>query len=171
MRIGPFAFQTLLGLTLAMPAHAGAYLGAGVGISDYNDSLWSVEDGVNETGWTVFAGYQFNRYLALETAWVDLGTVNAGNASLETKGLSVQGIGSIPVGPAFSLFGKVGTFTWDQDARIGTARDSNSGTDLAWGYGFAARFFENRLGLRVGWERYESDNDADFISLGASYHY
>ena len=158
-------------MMLSVAAHAGVYLGAGAGVSDYNESLWSIEGGAHETGWTAFGGYQFNRYLALEAAWVDLGQVAQGNASVATQGMSAAGIGSIPVGSSFSIFAKIGLFVWDQDTHIGTTRQSANGSDLLWGYGFAARFFENRLGVRVGWERYDSDHDADFITLGGSYHY
>lgn len=168
-RLAAITFAFCLAATAT--AHAGAYLGAGLGVSDYNQSLWSIEDRGNETGWTVFGGYQFNRYLALETGWLDLGTVNERYASIETTGLSIAGIASLPVGPVFSIFASLGLFAWDQHVRSSGIDDSRSGTDPAWAYGFAARFLDQRLGLRLGWNRYDSDNDADFIAVDVSYHY
>ena len=157
--------------TSAVEADVNAYMGLGIGTADYNDSLWSIEDDANDTGWKIFGGYQFNRYFGLESAWVDLGKVTFWNASIDTKGLAIDGVGSIPIGPAFFVSGKLGVFLWDQETRIGTSHDDETGTDLVWGYGFGARFFNNQLGVRVEWERYESDNDADFISLSTSYHF
>jgi len=157
--------------TFAVEADVNAYLGLGIGKADYNDSLWSIEDGANDTGWKIFGGYQFNRYFGLEPAWVDLGQVTYSNASIDTKGLAINGIGSIPIGPTFFVSGKLGVFVWDQETRIATERDDDTGTDLVWGYGFGARFFSDKLGVRLEWERYESDSDADFISLSTSYHF
>lgn len=167
----PAIVWVLPGLITMLTAEAGVYLGAGLGKSDYNDSLWSVEDGANDTGWKLFGGYQFNPYICLEAAWVDLGKVKYRNASIETRGLAIDGIGAIPVGPIVSIFGKLGMFVWDQDIRVDTERDDNTGNDLTWGYGMGVRLFDNRLGIRIEWERYKSDNDADFISLSTSYHF
>lgn len=161
----------LLGLVTTFAVEADAYMGLGLGKADYNDSLWSIEDDANDTGWKIFGGYQFNRYFGLEAAWVDLGKVTFGNASIETKGLAIDAVGSIPIGPVFAVYGKLGAFLWDQETRIGASHDDKTGTDLKWGYGFGARFFDTRLGVRVEWERYKSDNDADFISLSTSYHF
>jgi OOP family OmpA-OmpF porin len=162
---------SLLALMTAFIAEAGPYLGVSIGKVDYNDSLWSVEDDVNDTGWKLFGGYHFNRYLGLEAAYIDMGKVKYQSTSIETKGFSVDGIGSIPIGPIFSIFGKLGMFRWDQDISYGDQDSDDTGTDLTWGYGFGARFFKNQIGVRVEWERYESDNDADFISLSTSYHF
>jgi OOP family OmpA-OmpF porin len=152
-------------------AEAGPYLGASIGKVDYNDSLWSIEDDANDTGWKLFSGYQFNRYLGLEAAYIDMGKVNYQNASIETRGFTVDGIGSIPIGPVFAIFGKFGIFRWDQDINFSDQDRDDTGTDITWGYGFGAYFFNKQVGVRIEWERYESDNDADYISLSSSYHF
>jgi hypothetical protein len=166
-----FIFCSLVVLMNPFMAKAEPYMGISLGKADYNDSLWSVEDGANDTGWKLFGGYLFNRYLGLEASYIDLGKVNYQNASIETKGFTFGGIGSIPIGAVFSVFGKLGLFTWDQDIRYSDQHSDDTGTDLTWGYGFGARFFNNRMGVRIEWERYDNNNDADFISLGASYHF
>jgi OOP family OmpA-OmpF porin len=160
--------MTFAGLT--SPATGGAYLGAGIGAADYNESLWSISN-FRDTGWKIFGGYQFNPYLTAEASWVDLGTVSDNSASIRTRGLSLAGIGSLPLGSSFALFGKLGAFFWGQDTRFGKIRDSNTGTDLSWGYGGSARFFDNRLGIRLEWERYGTNYDADLVTLGASYYF
>jgi hypothetical protein len=152
-------------------ATAGPYLGGSIGKADYNENLWSVENDLNDTGWKFFAGYHFNRYLGLEAAWLDLGKVDYQNDSVETSGLALEGIGSLPIGPVFSIFAKLGAVAWDQDIRKGNRHEDDQGVDPAWGYGGAARFLDDRLGIRIEWERFKSDVDADLISLGASYHF
>ena len=157
------------GITTA--ATAGTYLGGSIGKADYNEELWSVEDDLNDTGWKFFGGYQFNSYLGLEAAWVDLGKVNYRGSSIETTGLSLEGVGSLPIGQVFSVFARLGAVAWDQETRTGGRHDDDQGVNAAWGYGGEARFLDKRLGIRVEWERFKSDVDADLISLGASYHF
>jgi OOP family OmpA-OmpF porin len=164
-------FFALLLAACSLSVSAEAYLGLSVGAADYNDSLWSVEDGANDVSWKLFGGYQFNRFLGAEAAWVDLGKVSDNGASARTKGLTVSGVGSIPLGASFSMFGKLGAFFWDQDTRFGGSSNNDTGTDITWGYGATARFLDNRLGIRIEWERYESDLEADLVSLGVSYHF
>jgi hypothetical protein len=155
----------------ASTATAESYLGGSIGKADYNENLWSIEDNQNDTGWKFFGGYHFNRYLGLEAAWVDLGKVDYQGASIETSGVALEGIGSLPIGPMFSIFAKLGAIAWDQDTRKAGRHDDDQGVNPAWGYGGEARFLDKRLGIRIEWERFKSDVDADLISLGASYHF
>jgi OOP family OmpA-OmpF porin len=155
---------------MALPAIGGGYLGVGIGAADYNESLWSIA-GTRDTGWKIFGGYQFNPYLSAEAAWVDLGKVSNSNESIKTRGASLAGIGSLPLGTSFAIFGKLGAFFWDQESHFGDVRDSDKGTDLTWGYGGSGRFFDDRLGIRLEWERYNSHENADLVSISASYHF
>ena len=141
----PVIICLLVCLTTILRAEAGPYIGAGIGKVDYNDSLWSIEDGANATGWKLFSGYQFNRYLGLEAAYIDMGKVDYQNASVETKGFTIDGIGSIPIGPVFAIFGKLGIFRWDQDINYSGQDSDATGTDLTWGYGFGAYLFNKKV--------------------------
>ena len=49
-------FFALLLAACSLSVSAEAYLGLSVGAADYNDSLWSVEDGANDVGWKLFGG-------------------------------------------------------------------------------------------------------------------
>ncbi len=153
------------------PAVAGAYIGLGAGSADYDGNLFHVDVDDDDLGWKIFGGYRFNRFLGLEAAWLDLGEVSGRNYKVETTGFSFQGVASLPMGPVFSAFAKLGAIAWKQDNRvIGQNRD-RSGTDVSWGFGGQLRLFDNRLGIRLEWERFESDLSVDLISLGASYHF
>jgi OOP family OmpA-OmpF porin len=78
----------------------------------------------------VFGGYQFNRNIALEAGYFDLGkfgfnasTAPAGtlNGQIRLRGLSLDLVGALPLGDRWSLLGRVG-------AQAAQARDSFSGT-------------------------------------------
>ena len=170
MRAGLRSLCTLVLASIALPAIGGGYLGAGIGAADYNESLWSIS-GTRDTGWKLFGGYQFNPYLSAEAAWVDLGKASNSTGSIKTKGASVAGIGSLPIGASFTLFGKLGAFFWDQESEFGDIRNSDKGADLTWGYGGSGLFFDGRLGIRLEWERYNSNENGDLVSIGASYYF
>lgn len=67
----------------AIAQDTGFYLGAKAGQSKFKGgceptpgiTFTSCDD--KETAWGVFAGYQFNRYIAVETGWTDLGEITA----------------------------------------------------------------------------------------------
>ncbi|HSW06493.1 OmpA family protein [Aquabacterium sp.] len=80
----------------------------------------------------LFAGYQFNRYLALEGGYFNLGkfgftstTVPAGSLTGEIKlqGVNADVLGMLPLGERFALFGRVG-------AQYARARDNFSATGV-----------------------------------------
>ena len=97
MKAIPRALIALAVTGTAMVTTAGPYLGGSIGKADYNEDLWSEEDDLNDTGWKIFGGYQFNRYLGVETAWIDLGKVNHRDSSIETTGLVLEGTASLPI--------------------------------------------------------------------------
>ena len=148
-------------------------------------------------GWKLFAGYPINNIWDIEVAYVDLGDVKSktdvSNPALPTaveqqlfvdnavtvhpysvNGLSLVGKANWHVNNNFSLFGKLGAFSWkaDIDANcVGcstsvSASDSESGTDWTAGVG-ALYKFTNKVGVRAEYERYATDrDDIDLLSVG-----
>ena len=100
-------------LVAACGAHAeesGAYLGAALGQSKLKEwcdtggsagiTLTSCED--TETAWKLFAGYRFNRYLAVEGSYIDWGetTATASNGisvSASQRSYGLAAVGSAPL--------------------------------------------------------------------------
>jgi OmpA-OmpF porin, OOP family len=90
-----------------------------------------------DTTYKVFAGYQFNRYLALETGFFNLGrytwrspTAPAGvlNGQIRFQGMNLDLVGSVPMGERVTLLGRVGahyTKTRDEFSGNGAALVSN----------------------------------------------
>lgn len=81
-----------------------------------------------DTGYKLFGGYQFNRNIALEGGYYDLGktsfssTAPAGafNNSTRRHGLNLDLVGTLPITERFSVLGRVG-------AAYGRTRSSYSG--------------------------------------------
>ena len=171
-------------------AQAAAYVGGSIGQSSVDiecdlDITCSADE--KDTGWKFYGGYQFTPNFAVEFGYVDLGETGAsGNDSvlgttsvtIEASGFSAAALGAIPLGDRFALFGKVGLFRWDVDARasssvFGSGSLSESGIDFLFGAG-AAMSLGRSLSLRVEWERFSDvgDNattgeaDVDFLSAG-----
>ena len=93
---------------VAVPAVAGnAYVGVRAGQAKTNiDNAILTKD--SPTAWGMFAGYAFTPMVAVEAEYLDLGKVTGIGGGAESRGYTVSGVGSIPIGEQFSLFGKVG---------------------------------------------------------------
>jgi len=73
----------------------------GVGVCDDSD-----------TAYRIFAGYQVNRYLALEFGYHQLGDTTLSSAGLtqtvESKAFDLVAVGNLPVAQRFGVYGKLG---------------------------------------------------------------
>ena len=185
---------------------SGFYLGGSVAYSDFDEDKGDVNaalaiTGVTGTvvvddedlGWKGFWGYNFNKYMAIEGAYVDLGEVDGdftvtapvpgvGKSVIEVDGFTVLGIGQYPVLERVDLFAKVGAYFWDAEGRITLNSGMNEaafetdedGTDLVYGAGAVYEFTEH-VAVRAEWERYsdvgDDENDVDFLSIGIEFNF
>ena len=128
------ACVALVALALGRAAAAddsGVYVAAGVGLVDTPDeAILGLEDVGELTGrtddgdasWGISAGYRFNRYIAIELGYLDLGettseVTDATGASdaHATVGFSAEGvtlalIGTLPIGEKWEPYLKAGVF-------------------------------------------------------------
>jgi OOP family OmpA-OmpF porin len=174
----------------------GWYIGAGGGptkannagsCSDLNgtfDPGFSCTSNNTSTGWKIFAGYQFNPYVAAEAGYVDLGSFKvsaSGNiaaipatlsGSDKASGFSLDAVGTLPLGEGFGLLARLGLFAWKLDATAtasggglfppGSTRsssDSPTGTSVDFGVG-AKYDFNDVAGVRVEWQRFKNIGDS-----------
>lgn len=159
-------------LTLSPGAWAQTgYVGFAAGQAD--DKLLNDTD----TGFKAFGGWQFTPNLAVELAYVDLGTYGPAGNTFDQYGVSAQFVGLVPLGQSgVSLFGKAGLFAWsierydNDDYYYNEPEDS--GTDLAVGAGLQIDFHRN-MGLRAEWERFYdvAGSDVDLITAGFFYRF
>ncbi|MFQ5994398.1 MAG: outer membrane beta-barrel protein [Acidiferrobacterales bacterium] len=157
------------------------YVGGSLGASD--------DKGFNETkvGGKVFGGFRASRYFTAEGALVNLGQFGSGTfgvgsgGEFRKSGLSVQAVGTLPIGQRFQLFGKGGVFFWSVNVReacftVGSGPVClehgrlDDGVDAVYGGGGQYRF-SDRWSSRFEWERYKDVGgaDVDLFSLGVAY--
>ena len=183
---------------------SGWYLGVTGGVSSYGNSsddernfesqaasqglqaTANVDD--NATAWGVGGGYQFNRYVAVEVNYIDLGNATADlfvtspavftiHQDMRAKGETLDVIGMYPVSDMVSIFVKGGLFSYklDQTASanvpVPPVSVSASGTTFDLGVGVDLRFTD-LLGLRAGLTQYHGvgdDNTTGKFNLGLAY--
>jgi OOP family OmpA-OmpF porin len=146
-----------------------------------------------DTGYKLFGGYQFNRNIALEGGYFDLGkfgfkaiTVPAGTLSgeMKVKGLNLDLVGTLPFTEKFSAFGRVGaTYAEAEDSFSGTGAvsvlDPNpKKQDGNYKYGLGLQYdFTQKIAMRVEAERYRINDavgnmgDVDLISVGLIFRF
>lgn len=172
-------------------AQAGWYAGLALGSSnvDLNANVVAVSGATStsfvsdqrDPGWKVFAGYRFNRHLALEGGYAWLGefqatnqvtapSTGALNADIRIIGLFVDALAMLPIGERFAAYAKLGVLgseTRTFRSTSGTATpapgiNTNASTDEALlSYGLGAQYeFAKHVVLRVEWQFYADIGDA-----------
>jgi OOP family OmpA-OmpF porin len=170
-------------------ADQGWYVGGSIGQSDIDESVaeglitsGSVDG--EDTGWKLFGDYMFNRNFGVEAGYVDLGKATYSGdffgspvtgGRVEVTGFNVAAIGAFPVTNAFSIFGKLGFFSWEAEASDTTGgvpfSAKEDGNDVFFGAGISYSFTRS-LSVRGEWERFQVDDvDADLLSIGVVYRF
>lgn len=188
----------LLAGSLGVTAHSqtldnptGPYLGGGWGRFDLDiDNARDVGQGLdaaiddNDNAFKLFAGWRLTPFLAVEAAYVNLGSPgdaisssgSNGNYEVEASGFAPAVIGTVPLGP-IELFGKLGYYFYDVEARINfdngqfLSADSD-GDDFMYGGGVGVTFLE-RLHVRAEYERFNLRNadKSDTLWLSAAWRF
>lgn len=135
----------------------------------------TVQDGT--IGATLGLGYRFDRYVALEVNYVDLGTATATadvyspavatfKQDTQATGETLDLVGLIPLTQRISLFGEVGAFSYTlketlhASIPLSMSNLSYSATTAEFGSGVEIDFTP-RLGLRSGITVYSEVGDKD----------
>ena len=193
--------------SLVQADNSGWYMGANIGQSTAdidNEQITRdllaggfseiiLENDDRDSGYKLFGGYQFNRYVALEAGYFDLGefsysatTQPAGtlNGRMKLRGMNVDVLGFIPLGSKFSAFGRLGVnYAEAKDQFSGTGavnvlspRADERAANLKLGAGVQYAFTD-ALALRVETERYRINDavgnkgDVDLVSIGLRYRF
>lgn len=189
--------------------NSGWYLGGNVGRTNQSTDDAAIKSGLaaqglattsigssgHDRGYKLFGGYQFNRNIAVEGGYFDLGSFGytATTAPLGTqtgdtryKGLNLDLVGTLPLTDKFSAIGRVGVTntraSGSYDATgaaavpFGNPNPSERTTNAKWGVGVMYDFTPS-LGMRVEAERYRvkdalrNKNNVDMISVGLVYRF
>lgn len=193
--------------TLAIADEPGGYVGGNIGQSratiddariargllGAGAAAVSIGDNNRDTGYKLFGGYQFNKNIALEGGYFDLGqfgftatTLPPGtlNGSIRARGLNLDLVGTLPITEKFSAFGRLGlTYTDSRDSFSGTGavqvtNPSPNKREASYKYGLGIQYAVTQaLGLRAEVERYRINDavgnrgDSDLIAVGLVYRF
>lgn len=166
-------FFAILSLLAGNAFAQGFTAGASIGYAKIEDSESGLSIDANDTGFKIFGAYNFNENWGVEAGYIDFNkpstNVLGTDLAIEANGFDVYGVGMLPAGEDFDLFGKVGVIAWDAKGFVdGVESGDDSGTDLALGIG--ARWKSSgAFGIRGEWEWFNI-SDADTVwmfSLGA----
>jgi OOP family OmpA-OmpF porin len=146
-----------------------------------------------DTAWSLVGGYRFNRNVALEGAYVDLGshklsgTTSAPAAgSLDGRykvhGYRIAAVGIVPLSSGFSLYGKAGLMFARTDLELSASSVALSGAGQSrtvgtLGLGMSYDFTRNVF-ARAEWNRYARVGDdgtgrssIDAYTVGVGYRF
>jgi len=159
---------------------SGGYLGGSLGQAKFTEwcdgALASCKD--TDTAWKLFGGYSFNRYFAVEGTYINWGEVTATTASAvsvaaKQHSYGIAAVGSLPLGPQFSVFGKLGLLhTMQETSRISGPNPSTvERDDNELHYGLGARYsLARNWAIRGEWENTEKLK-VQMLSIGAEYRF
>ena len=171
----------------AAPASAvdnGFYIGGSLGgssldVRDVDDDIGDIDFSDGDTAYKLFAGYRFLSFLAVEAGYVDfgdpadlVGDIDQIDVQIGVSGWDAFALGILPVGPV-DVFGKLGVISWDADISAAfedlVDRDSDSGTDVAYGLGVALTL--GSFAIRIEGEMFDVDgaDELYMLSVGATF--
>ena len=173
----------------------GPYVGGAISRTDMKDACEGVSISCDKTdkGWKIFGGYQFNRNLAAELAYADLGKTKASgtqggvavNGELKSKAWELVGIGAWPLMQELSLYAKLGIYHGKTDSTASASvpgfstsgNASNTNTDFTVGFGAQVNIMRN-LAARAEWQKYNDvggnntgKTDIDLLTAAVLYRF
>jgi OOP family OmpA-OmpF porin len=164
----------------------GLYLGGGIGdFSSSVDDINSFND-VDDVGidfsdssnaMKLFAGWNFNRYFAVQGDYVDFGDSSgfvspSVQGTNDVQGLALSVVGTIPIGP-LELFGRVGVMFYEIDMNLSGGRlVDDSGSDMVWSAGLGIDI-KDRVNLRLEYEEIDiaALDEADALWLNVAWKF
>jgi hypothetical protein len=146
---------------------------AGIGVASTSVDGGPIDD--SGTSFKIFAGYSFNKFLALELSYLDGGTAKEAQNFLvpgtppvstsdqaENKIFNLSVVGNLPLTESFSLFGKLGYADIDTDTKssfsvgnsVFTGANDNQRKKLSYGAG-ATYSYGKSFQLRAEYEGFD----------------
>jgi OOP family OmpA-OmpF porin len=175
-----------IALSFATSAFAqGAYIGGAVGVADADiDCAGTLACDTQSTGYKAFAGYKFNRFVAAEIGYMNLGkstaTVDVGplvDVAIKNSGFTAGVAGFLPFSQQFTGVGRLGVYfnktkVSGASGGFGVSMDeSNTSAYAGLGVGFAVT---KQLSIDAGFdvtnmEFQGEQNNVVLWSLGLRY--
>ena len=155
------ALAPLAAAQLPPPPDGTVYVGVHAGESKYDIACDTpLNCDVKDKAYKLALGWQFNRYIAAELAYNDLGQANleagAGTfvAHLHATAYELSAVGTYPFGDVFSLLGRLGVL--QANTKYGGALGGeHSSKATTFGLGVQLDFTRN-VTLRLQWQRFNN---------------
>jgi len=125
-------------------------------------------DDFKETSYGVFAGYNVTNGFAVEAGYRRMGEDERGAYKASADAYSVSGIGTLPVGESFNVFGRVGLTQLDARVRGPGIREFNGTVRAVVGVGVGYSFTPNIAG-RLEFQK--TGSDIRNLSAGLAYQF
>lgn len=182
-------FAAVVGAALAFPLFAqaeGIYAGANIGRAELKVSAdQEVSRKDNDTGYKVYAGYDFTQNFGAEAGYVDFGKLSQNfdgmKSAIKNHAFYVAATGTLPLNEQFSLFAKAGVAQNRAKLTVSALNfsdsESHNKTSALFGIG-AAYHFDKKLSLVAEYENFgkvASEDGAklkaDLLSIGLRYKF
>jgi OmpA-OmpF porin, OOP family len=138
------------------PALSGVYVGGSIGST-------AITDLSSKVGFGGYVGYKINENFAVEAGAQSLGKYIVAGSDVNASALNVSVVGSVPVDPKFSVFGRLGYGSLTATANGASAADTNSAL-----FGAGVRYHLNQnLAIRGEYTRLASDTGT--FAVGVQY--
>jgi OmpA-OmpF porin, OOP family len=119
----------------------------------------------------VFGGYQVNPAFSVEFGYTDLGDASVRGTTVEANALELVGVARLPLSDRrFSLYGLLGIAKVEVEASVFGVRVSDDSTELTIGLGMQYDF-SPQIALRGQWQRYDTSQEIDVLSVGFLYRF
>lgn len=153
-------------------------------------SFASMRNGNGDGGYRLKLGYQYSRFFAVESQFVDFGRTSAdmftspGNlaSAFRSTGMGVDTVAMLPW-RSFSFYGRLGAYRGESRNAFAQYSTSLLGDGASrgtrWRYGLGMRYdFTKSLGIKAEVERYsalgtplDAQVETDLISVGLSWRF
>lgn len=180
--VAAIAVSALTTTALSLSANADFYLGAQSGSTDYGTLAKNV------SSLELTMGYALTRNFAFEFSWLELGETDLpvydrfGNEIAETQfgidGTQFAFVAFIPLDNDFSLFGRFGVLSWDQESNnittsnlIQTNNNGEEDSDFVYGGGLVWHVVD-QIDFRLQYQGIDvSGDDIENVSAGITYSF
>jgi len=165
-----------LGLSLASVANAGLYLGGEVNSTavsavTFEDTFGDFSD--RAAGYGLTAGWKFGQVFGVEAQYLKPESLEDKGLTVDAEGWTVSGLGFIPLGEKWSIFGEVGYYDFSTDLEVDEQPSESLSGDSGVLFGAGVNWeFVNNFNARLGATLYDSEGaSVNQVALGLLYEF
>lgn len=158
-----------------------AYFGINLGRSDTDTPCYAPFSCSNShLAGKIYTGGNFNQNFGMEIGYVNMGDADRNGGTIKAQGVNLSLVGTVPLGSAFDLFGKVGgTYGWTETTAspllVGYDTGKRNGLGLSYGAGMGFNV-DRQNQVVVEWDRQKfkfkpEDEAVDLYTVGWKHSY